>query len=57
MGPESVSTELARPVSAPTLSFSPLVGGQSCPGSHGMSGSAGPFSRGGLCPEVPQRSC
>ena len=57
MGPESVSTELARPVSGPTLSFSPSVGGQSCPGSHGMSGSAGPFSRGGLCPEVPQRSC
>jgi len=44
MGPESVSTELARPVSAPTLTLSPSVGGHLCPGSHGMSGSAGPFS-------------
>ena len=53
-GPESVSTGLAGPVSAPAHSLpagSPPTFWQSrrirvC----------GSFSRGGLCPEVPQRS-
>ena len=39
-GPESVSTELAGPVSAPTHSLP--AGGPPSSGSHGMSGSAGP---------------
>jgi len=38
--PQSVSTESALPVSAPTLSL--LAGGPPSSGSHGMSGSAGP---------------
>ena len=52
-GPESVSTGLAGPVSAPAHS----PGGK--PSHLGQSRRirvCGSFSRGGLCPEIPQRS-
>ena len=47
-GPESVSTESAGPVSAPTHSLP--AGSPPTSGSHGALGYVG------LCPEVPQRS-
>ena len=53
-GPESVSTGLAGPVSAPAHSVP--VGSPPTLGSHGALGSVGPSHVGGLCPEVPQRS-
>jgi len=54
-GPESVSTESAGPVSAPTLSLS--VGSHPSLGSHGiLLRVCGSFSSGGLRPGVPQRS-
>ena len=53
-GPESVSTELAGPVSAPAHSLP--AGSPPTLGSHGALGSVGPSHVGGLCPEVPQWS-
>ena len=53
-GLESVSTESAEPVSAPTLSVS--AGSHPFSGSHGELGSAAPSQVGGLRPGVPQRS-